>query len=598
VELESDFPIRRIKIDSEIHRIYVSKNVWLNGGFFNGYFTGIWNNGLFQGFPFVTEMAESHWIDGKFRGGHFKSSKKTIQFANTYLATLDRIKVGLIFSSPHRLATGDQITISSTASAFGTTTVMKVVDDLRLITNINWDDSKLGAKGTITTNISTGLIQNIDLETKNVSSTTSLQSMDSSRVFMYDSWMELNFDSESAVNIGKPQSTIDTTISSYSYSDNNLYGYPTYDVLSSDVTFRDSFSNTIRKYRLGSKYKIYEDYIGDAGDFDEYFDATGWATRKRLYRKNTFPFVALQNVGDALPSSPEFTSQGWVLNRIIATGSAINAERTLEAEDDEDVAAGKEIRVEAVGRGGVLNIQPAFEVPNRNNSPISKQRYTMIRFDLLSALVPDTIFEEPNATVYDMSSKYQPIIHFNNINIVNRKIFVPGTGYVQKKLDATYFPVYKNVNHITTSKKTKVEFFYNKRNLSMFFRGNGLDGENVTSVVIDNLKLYEVDMIPFFQYFESGNINRSVSVPYQAVAPVVAYPENDSSVTDYALYSPDSFSISQPSGEVTIQAESAAAAAAAAAEADPLVSSTVNNSAGDNPQVPLLWTNPGGHSND
>ena len=68
VEFETDFPIRRIKIDSDIHRIYVTKNVWLTGGFFNGYFTGIWNNGYFKGFPYITEMFDTHWLDGKFDG--------------------------------------------------------------------------------------------------------------------------------------------------------------------------------------------------------------------------------------------------------------------------------------------------------------------------------------------------------------------------------------------------------------------------------------------------------------------------------------------------------------------------------------------------
>ena len=576
VEFESDFPIRRIKIDSTNHRIYVSKNVWLNGGFFNGYFSGIWNAGIFKGFPYITEMADSHWIDGAFRGGHFKAAKKSVAFSNTYLASLDRIKVGLIFDKPHRLAYGDQVVISSTSSSFGATKIAKVVDDYKVITDINWDDSKdpnlVGWKisGIVSTSVSTGLIQNIDIDTQNVSSVTSLQSMESARVFIYNSWIDVNFDSESAVNIGKPQSTIDTNISRFGYSDNNLFGYPTYDVLSSDVSFRDSFSNTIRKYKLGSKYKIFEDYIGDAGEFDEYFDKTGWATKRGMYRKTSFPFLEFKNVGDALASSPEFTSQGWVLNKDTATGSAINAERTGEAEDDEDVAAGKEIRISSVGRGGFLNIQRADEVPNRNNGEIPKLRYTMAKFDLLSASVPDFLFEESNTSVFDSSSKYQPPIHFNNLNLVTRKIFVPGTGYVQKRLDATFLPIYKNVNHVTTSKLTKTEFFYNKRTLSMSFRGNGLDGENISTFVIDNLKLYEVDMIPFFQYFNKININKSVSVPYQAVAPMVAYPDLEFDSTDKALYGIDSFAISQPSGEITIQAESAAAAAEAAAE-DPVV---------------------------
>jgi hypothetical protein len=105
----------------------------------------------------------------------------------------------------------------------------------------------------------------------------------------------------------------------------------------------------------------------------------------------------------------------------------------------------------------------------------------------------------------------------------------------------------------------------------MFFRGNGLNGSNVSNITIDNLKLYEVDMIPFFQYFNTKNINKSVSVPYQAIAPNIEYVENDFSLLDNSIYGLDSFYIYQPSGEVSIQAESAAAAAEAASVADPAV---------------------------
>lgn len=580
VEFESDFPIRRIKIDSDIHRIYITKNVWLTGGFFNGYFTGIWNNGYFKGFPYITEMFDTHWLDGKFDGGHFKSRKRSLKFSNTYLATMDRIKVGIIFNYMHKLTVGDSITISSTFSTFGATKVISVPDDYKIVIDMDWDNTKDPnthggtVSGNISTNISTGLVQNLEFNANNASKVTSLQSMDNTRVFMYDSWMDVNFDDTSAVNIGKPQSTIDNTISSYAYSDNNLYGYPTYDILSSSVTFRDSFSNTVRKYRLGSKYKVYEDYIGDAGDFGEHFDITGWTTKAGLYKKNTFPFVEFKTKGSQLPTSTEFVKQGWVINKDGATASAISFERTTEALDDEDPAAGKEMSVKSVGKGGVLNIQPSYDVTNRTNTPIAKQRYTIIKFDLIQALVPDFIFEDSNTSLYDNSSKYQPLIHFNNLNYALRKVYVPGIGYRQRKLDTTYFPVYKNINHVTTPNKSKIEYFYNKTNLSMSFRGNGLDGTNISTFVIDNMKLYEVDMIPFFQYFDTKNINKSVSVPYQGIAPNVEYVENEFSLLDNSIYGLDSFFIYQPSGEVSIQAESAAAAAEAALQ-DPIIAAVV-----------------------
>jgi len=571
VEFDSDFPIRRIQIDSSSHRIYVTKNVWLSGAFLNGYFTGIWNNGLFKGFPYITEMFNTHWIDGNFEGGHFHSRKKSIKFSNTYLAMYKTMKVGLIFDEPHQLIDGDMVNVSSTITIFGYTKVLSVVDDYKVIVDIDWNLSKdpdhYGSpiNGIVYTNISTGLIQNFNFNANNVSPITSLQSMDSTRVFMYDSWIDVTFDNGSAVNIGKPQSTIDNSISAYSYSENNLYGYPTYDVLSSDVTFRDSFSEKVRSYRLGSKYKIYDDYIGDAGSFDEHFDTTGWATKNGRYRIYTPPFYKTRIVGEQLPASKTFLDQGWVINVDSATGSGISFERATEALNAEDVGAGKEMKVDSVGKGGVINIQPAYGVPNRTNTTIDRLRYTIVKFDLLKVSAPDFIFED-SSTKYTETSKYQPLIHFNNLNYATRKIYTPGIGFKDKILDSTYLPIYKNINHAETENMTKMEYFYNKRNLSMSLRGNGLNGENVSEFIIDNMGLYEVDMIPFFQYFSNGNINKSVSIPYQAIAPLVDYVENDYSLVDNSIYGLDSFYISQPTNESYILGESAVAAAELAAE--------------------------------
>lgn len=75
LEVNINFPIRSIEKDSENHLIYVSKDIWLNGIFLNGRFKdGVWNNGLFQGYPYITLMENSQWIDGIFKGGRFISS--------------------------------------------------------------------------------------------------------------------------------------------------------------------------------------------------------------------------------------------------------------------------------------------------------------------------------------------------------------------------------------------------------------------------------------------------------------------------------------------------------------------------------------------
>jgi hypothetical protein len=59
----------------------------------------------------------------------------------------------------------------------------------------------------------------------------------------------------------------------------------------------------------------------------------------------------------------------------------------------------------------------------------------------------------------------------------------------------------------------------------MTFRGSGADGKEISDYIIDNLKLYEVDMIPFFKYFTYENINRTVQIPIEAKRPYIKYQE-------------------------------------------------------------------------
>ena len=85
VEISTGLPVRRIEMDSDNHLIYVTKNIWLTGAFYNGLFRGIWNYGLFKGYPFITVMKDSHWINGLFDGGRFISTQnRYISQGNTY----------------------------------------------------------------------------------------------------------------------------------------------------------------------------------------------------------------------------------------------------------------------------------------------------------------------------------------------------------------------------------------------------------------------------------------------------------------------------------------------------------------------------------
>lgn len=487
VEFDNNFPLRRVERDSEHHRIYITKNVWLSGAFLNGYFQGIWNYGLFKGYPLITEMFNSHWIDGVFDGGHFYSEKYNIpDFADTVFQSG---KVGLTFSQPHKLAVNDTIYIDKydktvNSQYDGYHSVTEVIDDYQIVTEIDWGSDSVNETGKITSELNTGLLQNLNFKSNNLSKITSVESLESDAVFLYNSWLDLVFDNSSATNIGKPQTKLNS-ISRKTYSENNLYGWITNDVLESSSSFRDSFSTTSRSYKLGTKYKTYSDFIGDSGSFEDEFS-----------------------------NDAEFMEYGWTYSKY-ATASM-----TFSRTNNE------ELKVQTIGDGGFLDIQtPEVEILNRTEEDIEKFRYTKIEFDLNSYIGATS--GNSSKYTFDKTSEsgiLVPFIYFNNLNIINRDVVIGTTVSIEIK--ATYLPIYDNVDHIGSTNKKKVEYFYNKRNLGMSFRGfwNSYPFEAFTSeFIIDNLHFYEVDMIPFFQYFTEDNINKSVAVPYQALSPFIDY---------------------------------------------------------------------------
>jgi hypothetical protein len=668
VEFETDFPLRRVEVDSDEHRICVTKNVWLSGVFLNGYFKGIWNNGLFSGYPLITKMDESHWIDGVFNGGHFTAKKYSVSFDNIgnslYSADNTR-RLGLTFSTLHKLNENDSIIIyDNSNNLVGETIVLSVIDEMNLITGISWDTvSNLKynlTNGNIYTTISTGLAQNLDFYSNNVSNVSSLVSLQSERVFSYNSWMDVNYSNQSAVNIGKPYYYLDK-ISNRSYSENNLYGYPTNDILSSNSTFRDSFSKSSRVYKLGKKWKIFNDFVGDSSTFEEYFDTTtsplglssfnnqGWDIKlNNKYDVNIQPNTFISNLGSTMSyislyfnnqdysnsinegdfinlnywsnvnnnsddtaiqnsvgltvsyilthitgitASPMFgyatqslpdtnyTMIGFdnfsynsndtntietlatmsyfgLANGVIgvtnSVGPAYNTQnintftidiskskyiwsidislnnslvfsRTPEPLDSTTTTIGKELKVDSNGDGGVLNLITATSVNNRTNgtdtNTLDKSNYTLIEFDILQNNSPTSSYIDPNLGNI-------PPLHFNNLNFTTKNFSNSGITYSQT-IPTRYLPINSNVNHLTTNGTKKQEFFYNKRNLLMNLKGNGLLGKDTTSIYLDNIKMYQVDMIPFFQYFKYSNINTSVQIPSNGTSPSIDYANDD-----------------------------------------------------------------------
>ena len=674
VEFESDFPLRRIEMDSDEHRICITKNVWLSGVFLNGYFNGIWNNGLFSGYPLITKMDNSHWLDGIFNGGHFTARKYSIdfQYIGSSINKDDNLKMlKLIFSKPHMLNKGDLILLyDGDDNLIDSTIILLAIDEYELMTGITWENiTKFSnfnnlTNGVVYSLISTGLAQNMEFYSNNVSSATSLVSLDSERIFSYNSWLDVNYSIESAVNIGKPYYLLDK-ISNRSYSENNLYGYPTNDILSSNSTFRDSFSKNSRKYKLGKKWKIFNDYVGDSSTFEEYFQSTdvdsglqlfnslGWEINKldvskkniningaNSYKTTTKSYFAIYlndkdytniiNVGDivnlngwtttdnAIESSASnityndlkvsyviFNKTGpklppkigyeelylpdrdytiisfdnfstnlnnstiieklatssyfgpsngtigvlsspgpaynqvsvntftldinkskyvWSIDKNVSNSSLVFS-RSPEPLDTTNSTIGKELKIDALSEGGILNLIPAYDINNRTNggdvNTLEKSNYTLIEFDVLQNNSENNFYTDPN--IGDI-----PIINFNNLNYITKNFSISGITY-SRTTPSRYLPINSNINHLTTRGIKKQEFFYNKRNLLMNFKGGGLLGSLRSDILLDNIKLYQVDMIPFFQYFKYSNINTSVQIPSNGTSPTIEYADDNES---------------------------------------------------------------------
>ena len=655
VKYTSTFPIKNIKRDSDKHRIYVSKNIWLNGSLFNGVFNGIWTDGTVKGFPIITKMYDTEWIDGTFDGGRFMCgmfNSTTCSIAYTYSTTKSidgfidykttsgsvlktsaltaRRLTGKIIidcgSKKHFLSMGDSIVLTVNDGKKYKANIIKIYSDYKFLTDIDFNTSGLVLTSntvsgcTVSSVYSNGLMQNVSFNSNNISDVTSVNSDVSTDVFLYDSWMDINYYDSSAVNIGKDvrsnnmlykekfstlegiysnnigytmSNTLDGAIygennaininsgllhinkdtisisnalkgidfsvttsivlSTYSiikkydrtFSENNLYGYPTDDILSSTSLFRNSYDTNVKSYKLGTKYTIYHDYIGEAGEFKEYFTDFN----NTYMQENGWTYSTYQN-------------SSIIFNRTM--GEDTDGESMLSNAAN---IKNKELKVTSYNQGGRLDYVSMTQsiITDRYNGKLENGRYTFVSFDLLTYSTDGYLYTNP-------VSDYYPQIHFNNLNskrittdipkfTAKAKLFNSNLDVIAESLDKgsikniyddtmtlqdkpfTYLPIYKNIDHVNTQDTTKVEYFYNKTEMDMTFRGGNI-GYGNSQYVIDNLHFYETDMIPFFKYFTEYNIDKGVVVPYNGIAPYIDYADNISDALSAVNYNISSVDIS------------------------------------------------------
>ena len=730
VNLDTSFPYRRIEKDSPNHKIKVTKNVWLSGGFFNGYFSGVWNNGLFKGYPLLTEMFDSHWIDGLFDGGRFNSS---------YSDNYDFIGIGpkvacsnnfmdLTFPTKTPFLAGDYIFLTLDTlllGGLGTNLYSGVcqIVDVKGVTGSTFTDGQIitinkrsiGLPSYLDETIdpATGIytypagsayrytassvIQNFKFYDNNRSRIKSPDSQLSSAVFNFNSWIDVNYDDTRSVTLGRDFRSYEP-LTGKSVNRNNLYGYPTYDILSSASRFRDSNSLDNKLYKLGTKYKVFTDFIGDDSQFNEPFNDldfsnfinAGWTYSyvkpSNLTLKRTETLITLSGsqsnallnsgvTGDELYVTASNT--GLILNNNnidikksrysvvefdVITYSVANinysydnpdiyqirsinnlglsfsesigigyltASYTLTGTTNVDVndilvmvdiygdvigttinlvaPNGKIINLKKIGTGlgnrltqTKFSLREVYEKFSYITTPYSLNNNTVSYSDtyqmdkeigqgtapylsdtkLLSELITDngnqsiygkwTLYVKYNSTAtnvcdltdWSIDIQYKrlatidneptssfPMLNFSNLNY---DITTQLSGYdnvqVYKKMN--YLPISNNVNHLIAQntfrldsvelatparwggfgknqKTKKYEYFYNKTDMMLNITGNGATGASTSMVVLDNLNMYEVDMIPFFKYFENANIYKGVVFPYVGTSPEIDYVSSD-----------------------------------------------------------------------
>lgn len=522
VEINNNFPIRRIEKDSEYHKIRITKNVWLNGGFLNGYFEGIWNDGLYKGYPFLTEMYNTHWIDGTFDGGYFNSFYPQYTFNDTLWTDGN---VGLSFSSPHGFLLGDLIIIDKDDKSInsdydGTASIIEIIDDLYVVTDIPWGSNSTLESGVVQRYTATGLVQNFTFFDNNVSSRNSRQSTNLQDIWRFNSWMDINFSTQSSTNINRPRTyynnppdstawsllSTNTSFGIGEFGALNLYGFITKDVLSSVSSFRDIDSFNKRKYSLGTKYEIYQDFLDEISEFNEVFGSNGL------------------NGGDA-----NFFNNGWTYSfsgtfSTIATPIAFTFSRTVD---------GTLLFEFATASSQYITL-------DNTNITIEKNRYSIIEFDLLR-----------------QESPWYNSVSTSPVNLYNLPYFLNESGNGWSGTAA--FPISTTVNYYEIPGEKKTEYFFNRPGLDIglwsvarFYAPPKWDISTGGSIIeLDNIKFYEVDSIPFFQYTTEDYVNKSVQVPYQGVAPFIDYENSDFSFIDNIVISLDSIAINASGTPIT-----------------------------------------------
>lgn len=429
------------------HINYVTKNIWLSGAFLNGYFTGVWNNGIVKGRPYLTFLEDVQWIEGIFDGGHIKGLTGSVDY--TRVTSYDNVRNFV-------------------------ETYYNIDDDY----NINYNKS---------------LIQNFTFYDNNVASPYQ---------FLFDSWLDINYNSESHTFLGKDSGSFVGQFN-YTYTLSDQDGDITYDVLSSESYFRNGFDSNTNRYNLGMKYNKTE-LLNSSGNFDDFFS-------------KQYSALGLDNFFDKGWTARSY--QKWVFNDSFLIENTEGTLKVISATADNG-------QYSTTGLPFPISSQQNYIILDNLNSKLDKRRYSMMEYTLLS-FTGFAGFTANGRDVWGSTNFWNPALHSGVLpatySLASKKVRnpllyspslvrttyldtvqpTPNTGY----LDNISSPIYWR------------EYYYNKPNLGLFMMAgsSGWIARQPFEWQFDNINFYEVDMIPFFNYLGTYGtlvINQAIQAPY------------------------------------------------------------------------------------
>ena len=503
LQVTLNFDAKTIKRDSEDHLINITKNVWLNGAFLNGYFRGVWSNGLFKGRPYITKMKDSQWVSGIFDGGHFQA--KTLNYP---------------------IGSGEDLATFSAPSG--------------LIQDFTFRDNDLKS-----TAYQHSYNSWIDVNYY----TSSLVTIGRNQTTFADVPDDLSL----FINglLGLP-----LVLGEFASTD--FLSYPTNDILRSTSFIRNNTDSNYSKFSLGIQYeegtnylevdrgelvrKPFREAIGlpplddeiNLGLFNRYYNTIGTSSlRDRIgvgrsnFINDGWTYGVLEKFGfkDEPGGDIIFYESPGYLSNLASLGSGLGTLEIIPNSNNNLAGSGDRVVVHS----DILDNNYILD-----NFP--QRRYNYVSFDII---------QSGSGSLF--LGSYPPYEELKGVNGVQG--IVPKTALNLKNRGVV----------------TVKEYFYNKRGLMLNyvnFLENQLDvysalGFGTVSTIIDNLKFVEINRIPFFLLGTESRINQKVSIPLGAVSPFIDFRDYESGFLNLLDISETIFTpLQNPSVVVTLGANS------------------------------------------